>query len=256
VVRDYNIDTIFHLAAMLTVPSEANPWGSINTNAIGTYHILEAARLFRVRKVIFTSSIGSYGVTQDTVVTEATAQRPTSVYGCCKVFGELLGLYYHGKFGIDFRGIRVPQIVGPGVKTMGFGQYMPWLMEAAIKGEPFEVWVPEDTIMPMLYIKDVTRSLVMLCDTPEDRMATRIYNLGQITPPPTAKDLVDAVKRFYPGARITFKPDPNLMPIIKTVPRIFRGDAAEREWGWKFSYSLEEMVKDFIEEYKKIEGKR
>ena len=251
VVKEYKIDSIFHLAAILTIPSEANPWGAINTNAIGTYNILEAARLFGVKKVIFTSSIGAYGVTQDTVVTEETAQRPTNIYGCCKVFSELLGLYYHRKFGLDFRGIRVPQVVGPGVKNPGLGQYMPWLIEAAVKGEPFEVWVPEDTVMPMLYVKDVIRSLVMLYDAPEEKMRTRMYNMGQISPPPTAKELVDTVKSYYPGARITFKPDPNLMPIIKTIPRVFKGDNAEAEWGWKFSYSLNDMVKDFIEEVKK-----
>jgi threonine 3-dehydrogenase len=256
VVRDHHIDNIFHLAAMLTVSSEANPWGSINTNAIGTYNVLEAARLFGVRKVIFTSSIGAYGVAQDTVVTEDTPQRPTNIYGCCKVFGELLGLYYHRKFGIDFRGIRVPQIVGPGVKNPGIGQYHPWLIEAAIKGEPFEVWAPEDTVMPMLSIKDVIESLVMLYDAPEDRIITRVYNMGQITPPPSAKELADAVKKYYPEARITFKPDPALMPIIKTVPRVFKGDKAEEEWGWKPSYSLDDMVKDFIDEFKNMQNQR
>ena len=139
VVRDYNIDTIFHLAAILTVPSEANPWASININALGTFHVLEAARLFRVKKVLFTSSIGAYGVTQDTVVDEETVQRPTNIYGVSKVFGELLGLYYHRKFGIDFRGLRLPGLLGPGVKTPGVAQYQPLVIEAAIKGEPFEV---------------------------------------------------------------------------------------------------------------------
>lgn len=251
VVRDHAIDTIFHLAAMLTVSSEANPWGSIDTNAIGSYNVLEAARLFGVKKVIFTSSIGSYGVTQDTVVTEATLQRPANIYGCCKVFAELLGFYYHRKFGLDFRGLRLPQVVAPGVRNPGLGQYMPWLIEAAIKGEPFEVWVPGDTIMPMMYIKDVVRGTLMLYDAPEDKMATRMYNMGQITPPPSAKDLVRTVKKYYPKARITFKPDPDLMPIVKTIPRVFKGDCAEMEWGWKLSYSLEDMVRDFIDEFKK-----
>ncbi len=252
VVRDYNVDNIMHLAAMLSVPSEANPWASINTNALGSYNVLEAARLFGVKKLLFTSSIGAYGVTAETIVTEETPQRPTNIYGCCKVFAELLGLYYQRKFGLDFRGIRVPQIVGPGVKTPGLGQYNPWLIEAAIKGEPFEVWVPEDHIQPMLYIKDVINSLVMLYDAPEEKIASRIYIMGQITPAPTARDLVEEVKKYYPEARISFKPDPNLMAILKTIPRVFKGDKAEEEWGWKFTYSLESMVKDFIEEYKKI----
>ena len=250
VVQQHNVHTIFHLAAILSAISEGNPWASMNINALGTFHILEAARLFQVRKVIFTSSMGAYGVTQDTIVTEDTIQRPSIMYGVTKVFGELLGLYYQKKFNIDFRGVRFPQLIGPGVKTMGFGQYNPWLIEAAIKGIAFDVWVPEDTVIPLMYIKDATRSLVLLCDAEESKLIKRVYNLGQITPPPTAEDVVDAVRQYYPDARIAFKPDPNAVKVIKTIPRIIKGDAAEQEWGWKIEYSLNETVKDFIVEFK------
>ncbi len=252
VIKDYNIKTIFHLAAMLTVPSEANPWRSIDVNALGTYHVLEAARIFQVEKVLFTSSIGTYGVTQDTVVTNQTAQRPTNIYGISKVFGELLGLYYHKKFGIDFRGVRFPSLLGPGVKTPGVGQYNPLVIEAAIKGEPFEIWAPEDTVIPMMYIKDAVRCLVMLYEAPADRINTRIYNLGQITPPPTAADLVAVVKQFYPEASIAFKPDPAVMEILETIPRLITGDEAEAEWGWNITYSIVDSVRDFIDEFRKL----
>jgi nucleoside-diphosphate-sugar epimerase len=251
VVSGHDVETIFHLAAILTVPSEANPWASINVNAMGIFYVLEAARLFHVKKVIFTSSIAAYGVTQDTVVTNATVQRPTSIYGISKVFGELLGLYYHGKFGLDFRGIRFPSLLGPGVKTPGVAQYNPLVIEAAVKGEPFEIWTPEETVIPMMYIKDAVRGLIMLCDAPEAKIITRMYGGGQMNPPPTAKDLVNAVRKHYPEARITFKPDPAIMDILKTIPRIVTSEEAEAEWGWKLSFSLDETVKDFIDEFKK-----
>jgi len=254
VIKDYSIETIFHLAAMLTVPSEANPWRSIDVNALGTYHVLEAARILKVKKVLFTSSIGAYGVTQDTVVTGQTVQRPTNIYGISKVFGELLGLYYHRRFGIDFRGVRFPSLLGPGVKTPGVGQYNPLVIEAAIKGEPFEIWAPEDTVIPMMYIKDAVRCLVMLNEAPADRINTRMYNVGQITPPPTAADLVTVVKQFYPRAGITFKPDPAVMEILKTIPRVITGDEAEAEWGWNIAYSITDTVRDFIDEFKKLPG--
>jgi threonine 3-dehydrogenase len=254
VVQQNKVDTIFHMAAILSAVSEANPWASININALGTYHILEAARLFGARKVIFTSSMGSYTVTQDTIVTEDTKQRPTLIYGVTKVFSELLGLYYARKFGIDFRGIRFPQLIGPNVKTFGFGQYNPWLIEAAIKGEPFDVWAPWDTVLPLLYVKDAIRSLIMLCDAEESRLATRVYNLGQIMPPPTAQDVVDEVKKHYPDAKIEFKPDPNAAVGLKTIPKIIRADEAEKEWGWKVAYSLEDTVEDFVREYKESIG--
>lgn len=250
-VQAHKVDTIFHLAAILSAVSEANPWAAININAFGTYHVLEAARLFQIKKVLFTSSMGSYGVNQDTVVDEQTVQRPTIIYGVTKVFSELLGLYYQRKFGLDFRGVRFPQLIGPGVKTMGFGQYNPWVIEAAIKGESFDIWVPEDTVIPLMYIKDAIRSLIMLHDAKEANLKTRVYNIGQILPPPTAKDLVDTVKKHFPDAKINFKPDTNAISVLKTIPRIIKGDVAREEWGWEVMYSIEDTVKDFIRDFKR-----
>jgi threonine 3-dehydrogenase len=251
VMESHKVHTVFHMAAILSAICEGNPWSAVNINGLGTYHVLEAARLFGVKKVLFTSSMGTYTVTQDTVVGEDTKQTPMLMYGVTKVFSELLGLYYHRKFGIDFRGIRFPQLIGPHVKTFGFGQYNPWMIEAAIKGEPFEVWTAEDTVIPLLYIKDAVRSLIILSDADEATLATRVYNVGQIMPPPAAKDVADAVRKYYPEARISFKPDPNAAPVLKTIPKVIKGDVAEKEWGWRVGYSLEETVKDFIEEFKK-----
>lgn len=251
VVKDNEVDTIFHLAARLTVASESNAWSCVNVNAGGTFNVLEAARLFGVKQLIFTSSIGSYGVTADTVVTEDTIQRPTNIYGVTKVFSELLGMYYCKKFGLDFRGLRFPQIMGPGVVAEGIGQYNPLLIEAAILGKPFEAWVPEDTIMPMIYIKDAVRSLEMLADAPEIHLKTRIYGVGQIMPAPTASELVQEVKKYYPDAQVTFRPTAAAMKILENIPRHISGDCAAAEWGWKTAYSLELMVGDFIEEFKK-----
>ena len=254
IINSYKIDTVFHLAAMLTMPSEANPWASLNVNALGTYYVLESARLFNVKKVIFTSSIGAYGVTEDTIVTHETVQRPTNIYGVSKVFGELLGMYYHKKFGIDFRAVRIPSILGLGVKTPGVAQYNPMVIEAAIRNEPFTIWAPKETVIPMMYIKDIVKSLIMLHDAPEENIVTRVYNIGQITPPPTAADLVETIKRYYQHAEITFEPDPAIMNILKTIPRIVRSDEAEAEWGWRPSYSLEDTVKDIINEYMERKG--
>ncbi len=245
---EIRISTVFHLAAILSAPSEENPWNSLRVNGLGTFNILEAARLSGVRKLLFTSSMGTYSVSSDVVVDDDTAQRPTLIYGVGKVFGELLGLYYQRKFGLDFRGIRFPQLVGPGVLSGGFGQYGPRLVEAAVRGEAFDAWVPPETVIPMLYVKDAVRGLVLLHDAPEDRIRTRMYNVGQITPAPTAQDIVDEVRRHFPSARLGFAPDPKAVAVLQTIPREISGENARNEWGWEPAYSLEGMVRDFIEE--------
>lgn len=251
VVRDYKVETIFHLAAMLSALCEGNPWRAINVNALGTYNVLEAARIFGVKKVIFTSSMGVYSVPRGVAVTEDTVQRPSLMYGVTKVFGELLGLYYHRRFGIDFRGVRFPQIFGPGVKTMGFGQYIPWLIEAAVRGERFEVWVPEEAAIPLMYVKDAVRALLMLYHAEESRLVRRVYNVGQILPPVRAVDVLNEVKKHFPDFRVEFRPSPSALEALKNIPSFIESRDAEMEWGWKIQYSLEEAVEDFIQELKK-----
>lgn len=248
-VCDSRVKAIIHLAALLSEPSEINPWASIHVNALGTYYILEAARLFKAKKVIFTSSMAVYVNNQYKVdvITEHAMQRPQIIYGITKVFAELLGLYYHRKFGIDVRGIRLPVVIGPNVESPGFGQFNSKIIQAAILGTPFEVNVPEDTLIPLLYIKDAVRSLMMLYRAPEDRLVTRVYNVGQITPPPTTADVVNMVRRYYPHAQITFKPDPRFIEVVKNTPKEIKADEARSEWGWNVSYSLEDAVKDFIQ---------
>ena len=90
----------YHLGAMLSTPSEEDPASSIQTNAMGTFHVLEAARIFGVRKVIFASSIGVFGSgIEGDVIDDLTIQRPVILYGATKVFGEHLGLFYRRKYG-------------------------------------------------------------------------------------------------------------------------------------------------------------
>jgi nucleoside-diphosphate-sugar epimerase len=246
VVRDVKPDGIVHLAAILSEPSEKSPWTSISVNALGTYHILEAARLFAIKKVLLTSSMAVYINDRSKVdaVTEETAQRPPLIYGITKVFSELLALYYHRKFALDTRGIRLPVLIGPNVESGGFGQYNSLMVEAAMHGRAIEVTVPEDTVIPILYVKDAVRSLKMLYAADAERLITRIYNIGQIMPPFSTGDLANLLRSHYPGAHITFNPDPLTTEVSRKTPREIRCDEARNEWGWSAAYSLEDMVKD------------
>ncbi len=249
VVHDGKVTDIFHLAAMLSAQCEANPWAAMQVNALGTYHVLEASRLFDVKKVIFASSQGVFGEAPDGIAFDDTARRPHSMYGITKVFDESLGLYYHRRFGIDFRGVRFAQLIGPGVKSQGYSQFYPKMIESAIRGLPFEAWVTEDTSVPLLYIKDAIRFLVELFEADEDKIKTRVYNSGQILPSLSAGDLLTEIKKHIPDALITFKPDPVIVDTIKALPRLLDDRGARTEWNWSFRYVLKEMVEDFIREF-------
>ncbi len=248
VVQQNKIEHVFHLASMLSAQCEANPWAAIQVNGLGIYHVLEASRLFGVNKIVFTSSMGAYGPVQNGFVSDYTLQRPQIMYGVTKVFGELLGLYYHRRFGIDFRGVRFPQLVGPGVKSEGYGQYIPKMIESATRGIPFEAWVTPETSIPIMYLKDAIQCLIELFEAEEDKIKTRVYCVGQITPSPTGRDLLEEIRKHFPKVSITFKPDPKAMEVLQSIPKQLDDTNARHEWGWSLKYGLKELVEDFVKE--------
>ncbi len=215
VVRQSSPEVVYHLGGMLSVPSEKDPQAAISVNAMGTFHVLEAARLFDVQKVIFTSSIGTYGLglTEDSL-NDLTLQRPQLIYGACKLFGEHMGLFYRRKYGIDYRGIRYPSILGPGVRSPGATQYTSWVLEESFKGNPFTIWARPDTRAPMLYFKDAALAIVALAQASAERMKTVNYLVAGPTPIPSASELVDVVRRKIPEARIDFKVDEEIQSLL------------------------------------------
>jgi len=252
VVKNYDIKVIYHLGSMLSVPSEEDPWASFDVNARGTFHILEAARLFGVKQVIFTSSRGTYGIDiKGDTIDEYSPQLPTGFYGITKVFAELMGRYYGRRFGLDFRGVRPPSVIGPGVRTPGAVQWTSWAIEEAYKGNPFTIWVSPETTYPSLYYKDVAAGIVQLAEAPKENIKTVVYNLGGIKPLFSAQELVDEVKKYFPDAKLDFKPDTSGIGGDRLlIPVNIDDSPAHDEWGWQPRYSLRELVRDFIQELK------
>ncbi len=242
-------DVIYHFGAVLTGPGEANPQMAIETNAIGTYALLEAARIAGTRQVVFASSIGTYGSGIPTrVIDDATLQRPLTVYGVTKVFGENLGAFYKRRYGLDFRGIRYPSIVGPGVKTPSVVQYTSWVIEESAKGNPFTITVTPEFAVPIMYFKDAARAAITLSRAPLDAIASGTYLVDGHRPSPTAAELADVVRARLPDAEITFEPDPVMQPILDEAIRPLDDSRAREEWGWAPAYDLDAIVADFLEE--------
>lgn len=242
---------IYHLGGMLSVPSDADPAGSFRANAMGTFHILESAKLFEVPQVLFSSTLATYGLhTRAEVADDYTLQRPQLFYGVTKVFCEHMGLFYKRKYGLDFRGVRYPSIVGPGVKTPGVVQYTSWVIEECAKGNPFTIAVEPRTRCPVMYFKDAALAIVKLAEAPVENIQMVNYLVAGVTPVATAQELVDIVKKKIPDARIEFKPDPQLQPILDKLLLPPDDSLARKEWGWKPEFDQEKTVDDFLEELK------
>jgi threonine 3-dehydrogenase len=251
VVKAFRPKVIYHMGGMLSVPSDADPAASFRANAMGTFHVLEAARLLDVAQVLFASTIATYGMDiREPVVDDYTLQRPQLFYGCTKVFSELLGQFYKRKYGLDFRGVRYPSIVGPGVKTPGIVQYNAWVIEECAKGKPYIMYVKPETRCPVMYFKDSARAIVMLGEAPVENIKMVNYIIAGPTPAASAQELVDLVRSKVPGARIEFQVDEKRQKIIDGFTKPLDDGVARREWGWKPDYDPQRIVEDFLEEMK------
>jgi threonine 3-dehydrogenase len=244
--------TIYHLGGMLSVPSDADPAAAFRANAMGTYHVLEAAKLFDVPQVIFTSTIATYGLDleEGSMVDDYSLQRPQLFYGTTKVFSELMGQFYRRKYGLDFRGVRYPSIVGPGVKTPGVVQYTSWMIEESIKGKPFTVNLLPETKTPVMYFKDAALSVIKLAQAPRENIKMVNYLIVGVKPVASAQELADIVKAKVPGAKIDFKPDTELQKLLNKLLHPLDDRIAQQEWGWQPEYNQERVVDDFITEMK------
>ena len=249
-VKESGPKVIFHLGAMLSLPSNTDPQSSFSSNVGGIFHILESARLFNVPKVIFTSTTATYGIDmQGPVIDDSTLQRPITMYGTTKVFGELLGRFYRTKYGLDFRAVRFPSVVGPGAKVAHVSIYNAWIVEKPFYGEPYDIFVEPDTRCPIIYFKDAARSLILLEAAPREAIQTVCYLLGGIKPITSAGELVAEVKTHFPKAILNYKPDPFALAVhTKSQGVSFDDSKAEKEWGWKTEYSLATMVADLYAE--------
>ena len=249
VVQKAKPKVIYHLGGMLSVPSDADPASALRTNALGTFHVLEASRLFNVSQVLFSSSIATYGLDiQEEVIHDYTLQRPQLFYGATKVFCEHMGLFFKRKYGLDFRAIRYPSIVGPGVKTAAVAQFTSWVIEESAKGNPFTITLKPETRVPVIYFKDAVRAVIRLGGAPLENIKTVSYLIAGVKPVASAGELADIVRAKVPGARISFKPDLDVQNILDRLLLPLEETNARKEWGWHCEYDQERMVDDFLQE--------
>jgi dTDP-4-dehydrorhamnose reductase len=176
------------LGALLTRKADGDPPAGFQANVAGTFHVLEAARLFEVKQVLFSSSIGSYGPdVQGKVVDDYTIQRPVSMYGASKLFGESLGRFYRERYGLDFRCLRYPGIFGPGFRTTSMAQPFSLMVEESVMSRPYTLRMAPDVRHALLYYKDAALAILspscvnILSDTFNPPLHSRRLR-GSITP--------------------------------------------------------------------------
>jgi threonine 3-dehydrogenase len=245
VIKDYQITDIYHMGAMLSMVSEQNHTGSFQTNVIGTYNILEAARLLNVKRVMFTSSIATYGIGMGEKVTDETIQRPVMMYGIGKLYCEGLGRYYRRKFGLNFCSIRYPDVEGPGVETAN--HWVPFMIEDAVRGKPHKSAVTEDRKEWIISVKDAARAAYMVLQAPEENIKMVNYNVTGPNNAVTAKEVGMAIKKYIPDAVLEYQPvQPSAGIPMGQEKGIFDDTFARKEWGWQPEHPTVESIVEFF----------
>lgn len=246
-VRKHRIDTIYHMAAILSATGEEKPRLAWSVNIGGLYNVLEVAVEMGVARIYHPSSIAAFGPeTPKDGTPQETVLRPTTMYGVTKVTGEMLGAYYHRRFGLDVRGIRYPGVISsetpPGGGTTDYAVAI--FYEAIRKGR-YTCFVREDTVLPMIYMPDTIRATLQLMDADASKLKhAGEYNLASLTF--SAGELAAEIKKRLPGFEVEYKPDFR-QQIADSWPRTIDDSAAREEWGWQPQYDLGAMVDDMLE---------
>lgn len=252
VVKKYNIDTIYNLAALLSVVAEKKPQLAWKIGIDGLWNILEVAR--EDNCAVFTpSSIGSFGLsTPHTQTPQDTVQRPGTIYGVSKVTTELLSDYYFKKYGVDTRSVRFPGLISyvtpPGGGTT---DYAVDIYYAAVRGEKFVCPIKKGTLMDMMYMPDGLHAAISLMEADPTRLVHRNgFNIASMSFDP--EEIFNAIKRYKPDFEMEYDVDPLKQGIADSWPDSLDDSCARAEWDWKPQYDLDAMTIDML---KNLEAK-
>jgi len=247
-VRRHDVDTIYHLAALLSATAESRPRVAWELNMGGLYRVLEVARQHGCA-VFLPSSIGAFGPGTPRVGTpQDTVQRPTTMYGITKVASELLCDYYASRFGLDTRGLRLPGLVSH-VAPPGGGT-TDWAVEIfhqAIRYGHYTCFLRADSRLDMMYMPDAIRAMMELMEADASRLVHRnAFNVTAMSFTPA--ELAEAIRVHRPDFAIDYEVDPVRQAIADSWPESMDDGAARREWDWSPEWDLAGMTRDMLEQ--------
>jgi nucleoside-diphosphate-sugar epimerase len=259
-VRRHRPRSVFHLAAVLSANAERDPALAHAVNVQGTVQLLElcAEELGgdpEPVRFLFPSSIAVYGLPDARTKASAGAVReeewnfPSSVYGCTKLYCELLGRNYagaaRGDRRLDFRSIRFPGLIAADtVPSGGTSDYAPEMIHAAARGRSYATFVREDTRLPFMTMEDAVRAFLTLESSSESDLTRRVYNARAFSP--SAGEIRERVLAAFPGATVTFAPDDRRQAIADSWPADVDDARARRDWGFSPRHGLEEALRDYL----------
>jgi nucleoside-diphosphate-sugar epimerase len=266
IMSEYEIDAVFHLAALLSTRSEFTPITAHQVNVEGTLSLLEfsqheAESHGRTVVFLYPSSIAAYGLPSLAEkqragrISEDAYNTPTTMYGCNKLYCEQLGRYYSRFYKqlsatshagrVDFRSVRFPGLISAvTVPSGGTSDYAPEMIHAAAKGEPYACFIRPDTRIPFMAMPDGVDALLQLAAAPRERLTQTAYNLTAFSP--SAGEIRDEVVAAFPGAEITWHTDEKRQGIVDSWPEDVDDSAARRDWGFAPAYDMTRAFQEYL----------
>jgi Nucleoside-diphosphate-sugar epimerases len=245
VIKKYDINEVYHMAAILSATGERNPQLAWKVNMDGLYIVLELAREYGFR-IFWPSSIAAFGPNSPKVNTpQVTIMDPTTMYGITKYAGELLTRYYAYKFGVDVRGVRYPGIISSeALPGGGTTDYAVEIFYYALEGKKYRCYLREDTMLPMMYMPDAVKAAIQLMNADRSKLTIMSgYNIAAFSFTP--KQLELEIRKYIPEFQVEYVPDFR-QKIADSWPKSLDDTVARKEWGWSPDWSFEAMVKDML----------
>ncbi len=264
-ITEYDVDTIYHLAALLSTRAEFAPELAHRVNVDGTLALLQLAAEQSERrgvpvKFIFPSSIAVYGMPDQTVkqinpqVKEWEWNEPATMYGCNKLYCERLGVYFSHNYQqlaanpgtrLDFRCVRFPGLISAfTVPAGGTSDYGPEMLHAAAQRRPYACFVREEATIPFMAMPDAVTGLRALAQVPQEALSRRIYNITSFSL--SAGEFRSQVLNAFPNAEITFEPDAKRQAIVDSWPAGLNDEAARKDWGWQPAYDIDRAFAEYL----------
>ena len=264
-VSEYEIDAIFHLAALLSTRAEITPEEAHQVNVEASLSLLKLAAeesQWRKRPVqfIFPSSIAAYGIPDRETkahfqrVREFEWNQPRTMYGCNKLYCEMLGSYFSRYYKqlaaeqpptIDFRSVRFPGLISAvTVPSGGTSDFAPEMLHAAAQGQPYACFVREEARIPFMVMPDAVRALLHLAHAPRQRLTRQVYNVTSFSL--SAAEIHERVLGAFPEAQISFEPDVKREAIIDSWPADIDDSAARMDWNWRPEYDVDRAFDEYL----------
>ena len=257
----YTIDTIYHLAALLSTTSEKYPELAHQVNVQGTVNLLQMAnKEEHTVKFIYPSSIAVFGLPNLATkhahieVDEDSFLNPTTMYGVNKLYCEHLGRYYSDNYQqlsttpqhtIDFRCVRFPGIISAfTIPSGGTSDYAPEMIHAAVQGKDYECFVRDDTTIPFMMMPDAIQALIQLAEAPQTCLTRRTYNVTSFSL--SAQDFATRLQQTFPNMNLTFQPHLGRQAIVDTWPHSINDDRARKDWDWQPQYGVDRAFNEYL----------